>query len=99
MPNMKMAVAVHNFMVQKDRQEVENPGCNCSGRIGPCLLGGGCLVDKFVYRARVAQETSEVETYTGLTFNSLKDRLYGHRSTFENKDHPNPNMLSPMCGI
>jgi hypothetical protein len=31
MPNMKMAVAGHNLQVQKDGQEVQNLGCNCSG--------------------------------------------------------------------
>ena len=94
MPNMKMAVAGHNSQVQKEGQEVENPGCNCSGRMGPCPLGGGCLVESVVYRATVVQDNSKVDTYTGLTCNKFKDRFYGHRSTFENRDHPNPTTLS-----
>ena len=56
--------------------------------------GGGCLVESVVYRATVCQDNSKVDTYTGLTCNSFKDRFYGHRSTFENRDHPNQTTLS-----
>ena len=51
-------------------------------------------MESVVYRATVIQDNSKVDTYTGLTCNKFKDRFYGHRSTFENRDHPNPTTLS-----
>ena len=60
----------------------------------PSPFYGGCLVESVVYRATVVQDNSKVDTYTGLTCNKFKDRFYGHRSTFENRDHPNPTTLS-----
>ena len=96
---LHLIVAGHNFQVQKERQEVENPRCNCSGRMGPCPLGGGCLVDKVVYRATVVQDNSKLDTYTGLTSNSFKDRFYGHRNIFENRDQPKPTTLSTHLGF
>ena len=95
MPNMKKAIAGHNFQVQKgEEEEAHQYGCNCTGRCGPCPLDGGCLVDSVVYRAKVADNNGVENTYTGLTSNTFKDRFYGHRSTFQNKDHPNPTTLS-----
>ena len=96
MPNMTSTIARHNHKVQKkDKQEVQtDPGCNCNGRMGPCPLDGGCLVEKVVYRAKVTEDDRTVNTYTGLTGNTFKDRFYSHRSSFENRDHPNHTTLS-----
>ena len=33
-------------------------------------------------------------TYTGLSSNTFKKRFYGHRSSFEKQNHPNPTILS-----
>ena len=96
MPNMKMAISRHNHRVQKavEEQVQAEPGCNCNGRCGPCPLQGGCLVESVVYKATVEQQDSTVNTYTGMTCNTFKERFYGHRSTFENENHPNPTTLS-----
>ena len=96
MPNMKMAISRHNQKVQKavEEQVQAEPGCNCNGRCGPCPLQGGCLVESVVYKATVEQQDSTVNTYTGMTCNTFKERFYGHRSTFENENHPNPTTLS-----
>ena len=96
MPNMKMAISRHNHKVQKavEEQVQAEPGCNCNGRCGPCPLQGGCLVESVVYKATVEQQDSTVYTYTGMTCNTFKERFYGHRSTFENENHPNPTTLS-----
>ena len=59
MPNMKKAIAGHNFQAQKEEEEPVQYGCNCSGRIGPCPLEGGCLVDKVVYKTRVVQNNNQ----------------------------------------
>ena len=93
---MKQAIGRHNSQVLKDQQgdETHQPGCNCTGRCGPCPLQGGCLVDNVVYKATIVDQDSKVNTYTGLTSNTFKQRFYGHRSTIENKDHENPTTLS-----
>ena len=96
MPNMKKAIARHNYQVLKKQEHEEEPapGCNCNGRCGPCPLNGACLVDKLVYKATVIEDNQTVNTYTGLTSRTFKDRFYEHRSSFANRDHPNPTTLS-----
>ena len=96
MPNMKKAIARHNYQVLKKQEHEEEPapGCNCNGRCGPCPLNGACLVDKLVYKATVIEDNQTVNTYTGLTSRRFKDRFYEHRSSFANHDHPNPTTLS-----
>ena len=41
-----------------------------------------------IYRARVTDEDSNVETYTGLTSRHFKDRFYEHRTSFNRRDDP-----------
>ena len=69
-------------------------GCNCSGKCGPCPLGGGCLVEKLVHKTKVIQDNTIVITYTGLTSNTFKKRFCKHRDTFKHMDHENPRTLS-----
>ena len=90
MPNVKKSISRHNTKVarqeeQQGEQQPE-PGCNC--RTGPCPMNGNCLVDKLVYKATVRDENNTVQTYTGLTANTFKDRYYGHSHSF---NHYNPN--------
>ena len=94
MPNMKKAITRHNIQVLKSEEEPIQPGCNCSGVMGPCPLDGQCLVSGVVYRATVEDNNNNSSTYTGLTSNTFKKRYYAHRSTFENEDHENPTTLS-----
>ena len=96
MPNMKKAIGRHNNNVLKkqDEEQEQEPGCNCTGRCGPCPLNGACLVDKVVYKATVLEDNATVNTYTGLTCNTFKERFYGHRISFEHRNHPNPTTLS-----
>ena len=52
--NMKQKIAAHNARVQKTEEDQQiNPGCNCTGAMGPCPLDGICLVDSVIYRAEV----------------------------------------------
>ena len=51
-------------------------------------------MENVVYRATVTEDDRTVNTYTGLTGNTFKDRFYSHRSSFENRDHPNHTTLS-----
>ena len=96
MPNVKKAISRHNQKIQNDQmQEPEpEPGCNCTGKCGPCPLDGNCLVDKVVYRASVTETNGTTNTYTGLTANRFKDRFYGHRSSMENRNPDNQTTLS-----
>ena len=87
-----------NFKTQlpgsKSEEEPTQPGCNCSGRLGPCPLDGNCQVKSVIYKATVVESDNTTNTYTGLTGNTFKARFYKHRSTFEKEDHENPTTLS-----
>ena len=90
MPNFQKKISNHNFQVQKEEEEIQPiQGCNCTRAIGPCPLGGNCLVDSVVYKAEVKDANSNCSTYTGLTSNTFKQRYYGHRHSFKyrNSDH------------
>ena len=92
MPNMKQKISNHNFKVQKEEEERQTHyGCNCTGEMGPCPLGGNCLVNSVVYKAEVNDNTN---TYTGLTCNTFKERFYGHRHSFRNRDSNKSTTLS-----
>ena len=83
MPNMASSVARHNMkMLQDDQQQiVPQPGCNCQGGIAVCPVQGKCKTDCVVYRATVTETgTGSVETYTGVTGNTFKQRYGGHTS-------------------
>ena len=70
--------------------------CNCRGGAANCPLGGKCNVEKsIVYTCKVTRlDNSTYETYTGLTADTFKQRLYGHNSDFNKRKHRNKTMLS-----
>jgi hypothetical protein len=95
MPNFKRKISNHNFKIQKEEEEIQpNHGCNCTRAIGPCPLGGNCLVNSLVYRAEVKDANSNTNTYTGLTSNTFKQRFYGHRHSFKYKNSDQSTTLS-----
>ena len=61
--------------------------------MGPCPLGGNCLVDSVVYKTEV-KDNNNTNTYTGLTCNTFKDRFYGHRHSFRYRDSKQSTTLS-----
>ena len=64
-----------------NEQQAQQPGCNCQGGTDTCPVQGKCQTDSVVYRATVTEVNSgQVETYTGVTGNTFKQRLGGHRS-------------------
>ena len=73
-----------------------NFGCNCTDTeaIGPCPLGGNCLVNLLVYGAEVVSNNINKQTYTGLTRNTFKKRYYGHRHSFTNREQEYSTTLS-----
>ena len=84
---------MHNNKVKKQEEQVVQtpPGCNC--RKFPCPLNNGCLVDKVVYKATVSTNDS-VETYTGLTGNTFKERYGGHKTSFNLRRYAKSTTLS-----
>ena len=94
MPNMKQKISSHNHKAKKDEEERQPDfGCNCSGVMGPCPMEGKCLVNSVVYRAEVVSNNS-TSTYTGLTSNTFKQRFYGHRHSFNNRNSEHSTTLS-----
>ena len=80
-------------MDQQGGNPVGNPGCNCN--LGPCpLVTQNCKTDQVVYRATVTEEDQTLNTYTGLTRNTFKQRYNGHRYTFSHRNTPNSTTLS-----
>ena len=65
MGNVKQKISNHNFQVKKTEEERQlNHGCNCTQVIGPCPLGGNCLVNSVIYGAEVTDSQSKTEPYT-----------------------------------
>ena len=74
MPNMKAVISRHNWKVKKQEEDQIQPGCNCSGRLGPCPLDDKCQVKNVVYKAKVVNSDNTTNTYTGLTSTTFKKR-------------------------
>ena len=95
MPNFKQKIAIHNSRAKRIETEPQPlPGCNCTGVMGACPLGGQCLVKSVVYGAEVLDSNQNVETYTGLTANTFKKRFYKHRESFNKEDSEHSTSLS-----
>ena len=94
MPNVKHAISRHNQQVKRGRAPT-NPvaGCNCLPD-RECPLDGNCLVQEVIYQAQVVEEDGNINTYTGLTGNTFKERYYGHTSSFRHRDEEHKTTLS-----
>ena len=77
----------------------ENTNCNCKAKGETCPLGGQCLTDKLVYRAKVEDQNGNKEYYTGLTANSFKKRLYGHNSDFKNRENDGTRLSTHVWNL
>ena len=65
---MKKKITSHNIKVQKTEEDQQmDPGCNCTGAMGPCPLDGKCLVN-----SEVKDSNNYKQTYTGLTAGTFK---------------------------
>ena len=95
MPNMKQKISNRNFKVKKTEEERQPTyGCNCTRAMGPCPLGGKCLVNSVVYKAEVVENNSTSNTYTGLTSNTFEQIFYRHRHSFHNRNSEHSITLS-----
>ena len=95
MPNIKKQISTHNSRVQKEGGNLEEdiPICNC--RNPPCPLDGRCKSTKSsIYKATVVDINGHVETYTGATKNTFKERYYGHAQSFRLKEKEHATTLS-----
>ena len=93
MPNIKQKVSRHNNAVKKKKEERDEvpPGCNCTK--DPCPLDNKCQVDKVIYKATVTSNSS-VETYTGLTGSTFKERHAGHNTSLKHRKYSTSTALS-----
>ena len=94
MPNMKQKISAHDFKVLQGERAQPNYGCNCNGVMGEYPLDGNCLVNSVIYRAEIKGGNSDTQTYTGLTSNTFKQRYYGHRHSFNNRNSEHSTTLS-----
>ena len=89
MPNMGLILSRHNSKVMQEDRVPTQPqptGCNCRRGPASCPVNGACLTEGVVYRAKVLQEDTNIEEfYTGMTARSFKQRLYEHRTDFNNR--------------
>ena len=95
MPNIKKCISKHNSQASRNEEtEPQNaPGCNCRAGEEQCPLDGKCLTEKVVYRATVNEGSGTVNTYTGLTSQTFKARLYSHTNSFKYRDVT----IGPLC--
>ena len=89
MPNMRRQISKHNNKILNPTGEngaavqEELYGCNClplkTRETCKVMPGIGCQVTNVVYKATVTRnDTSQVETYTGSTAQTMKGRWNGH---------------------
>ena len=95
MNNMKREVSMHNNkLLNNGNNDIINNNngaaaqtyeCSCMPLKSPdtcrVLPGIGCMVDNLVYKATVTRnDTSQEESYTGSTYNTLKKRVNQHNT-------------------
>ena len=92
---VKKKITSHNIKVKKTEENQNlDPGCNCTGVMGPCPLDGKCLASSVIYRAEVKDSNENIQTYTGLTAGPFKKRYYSHRNSFNNRNSEHSTTLS-----
>ena len=84
-PNMSSVISARNAKLLAAPPAPEGKTCSCP-KTKSCPLGGKCLSESMVYRTTIAQENTKVNTYTGLTCNTFKKRLYAHEQSFKNPE-------------
>ena len=95
MPNIKRIISGHNNRIVNPQSELILGGCNCTGGVQSCPLGGNCLTQSLVYKAVVKYQinnwgTGAVEKhYVGLTCRTFKFRYGGHSTTINNAAYRN----------
>ena len=82
-------------MQDEVQQDAQQPGCNCRGGSAVCPVQGRCQTDCVIYRATVTETVSgNRETYTGVTGNTFKKRLYGHQADMRKSENRHSSSLA-----
>ena len=81
------------------RPKKEKTNCSCKAKGETCPLGGQCLTDKLVYRAKVEDQNGNKEFYTGLTAGTFKKRLYGHNSDFRKRENDGTTLSTHVWNL
>ena len=93
MPNMAQVVSRHNKGILSKKSLADPLPCKCKT---PCPVGGQCRLSDVVYKATVRDvQSQKIETYTGLTYRTFKERLKEHNSDMK---HPNNRTSSRLAG-
>ena len=102
MPNLKSHISKHNKKILNERSKSSNePVCNCKPRYkSECPIPGKCATESVVYRATVRRHDNlAVDTYTGLTSGTFKQRFSKHKSDV-NTDKKTATKLSyHLCSL
>ena len=96
LPNLEAIISGHNKKLLTTIEENAStiPPCNCRGGTITCPLGGRCLVDSVVYKAKVNTMNSDVEaTYIGAATN-FKERYRNHTLSFKHQRYQHNTNLS-----
>ena len=96
-PNMDKIITNHNKkIISKSRNaDDKQRGCDCR-KSETCVVDNKCLTKCVIYRAQIytRPDLKDSKYYVGLTKNSFKERLRGHRSSFNDIRKRNTTALS-----
>ena len=86
--NMSQVISRHNKEISSKSEQpntVKKKDCNCQKANLPCIMGGKCVPGNVIYQGSVIRhDTGHIDTYTGLTEKSFKERWGNHKQNFKN---------------
>ena len=94
MPNIKNVIDAHNKSIIQKIRGPPSTTCNCRNK-ELCPLDGQCREEGIVYQATVIpKETSNKQTYIGISSTEFKARYNNHKSSFTHPNKRNTTELS-----
>ena len=90
--NVKSIINTHNRKLTSLKPK-ETPPCNCRKKSN-CPLPGKCREKSIVYKCEVSCPNLPTKVYIGLTEKELKERISGHKSSFNDRKYKNSTTLS-----
>ena len=73
-PNIGSAISANNKKLLTPPTPEKRKNCNCKEK-EKCPVDGKCQETELIYKATVTQENGDINTYTGLTCNTLKKKM------------------------
>ena len=94
---MGQIISAHNTKLLKEGHV--DPPCNCQkNKVCPGPLPNECRKKNIIYKATVTTTTTtgdpEVQTYTGMTSTTWKERYKNHEKSFNHEDYAHETSLS-----